>query len=177
MKNVNQIKFGIKANGLTGEDFRRKLQSQCLGFGRELIQDMVVETEIAEPDFNQLLIFLAHFTEIFITAEMYRFDSGFAESVQSVVFAMTDDHNTNICKWRDKLFGGKPQPESEVETGATSPTDGDLKSLAEQLSDLLHNPLLPRRLKGVIDDELLEFPDMHTPEIILLNLEKLNGQK
>lgn len=122
MKNVNQIKKGIKANGLTGEAFTDELESQCLTFGRELITNMVVETEIREPNYQDLLLFLAHLTEIYITAEQDNFSSGFAESMQASVFSMTNPYVDSFCAWRRETFNDKDF-ENGIETGAAYPTD------------------------------------------------------
>lgn len=288
MKNLKQIEDGIKANGLTGREFVTELQSQCLTFGRELIADMVVETECAEPDFTNMLIFLAHFTDIFMTAERHKFGSGFAEDMQGEVFAITDKRNDSYLEWRRTLFGDEdrttkndtPVVESGIETGFDYPTketaeynerenqtlgeisrqlemafqsdetgegvkaclktiiyeasneaglplsdmtliraafpniikalpkdygrgiyhsihsilrfdttafqefydqrldeQPTLRKLAEQIADVMHNPLLPARIYNALGDEIIHIEDAHTPEIILENLKKLSAEE
>lgn len=54
----------------------------------------------------------------------------------------------------------------------------NLETLAKQISDIMHNPLLPEKIHTFIDEQLSTISgNIHTPENVLYNLEQLRSKK
>jgi len=183
MKNLQQIENNLKAQGLAGDQFRWAFQEQALLFGKLMVDDIICGYNDTGFTYEDALVCLAHISEIFVQANFHKFDSDFAEHFQTIIFNSTPEKTQAEIKWNKKLFGDKDL-ENGVETGAAYPTDEsekpNLQTVADQLSDLMKNPLLPEKLYNVIANEINDIPDVpdiHTPEIVLHNLEILSGGK
>lgn len=55
-------------------------------------------------------------------------------------------------------------------------SEADTETLAVAFSAMMHNDNLPARIYNIIGDELAHVEDIHTPEIVLYNLQKMNAE-
>jgi len=71
-----------------------------------------------------------------------------------------------------KRFGGR-----DSEPDVLDLSDSSIEDLAQKLSDIMHNPNLPKEIQDCLEDNLnVNHIDFYSPENILGNLKQLNSE-
>ncbi len=90
----------------------------------------------------------------------------------SLVYSVEDE-----LRQYEKRFDGRA---SELDGSPSEPevldvSDSSIEDLAQKLSDIMHNPYLPKEIQECLEENLsFNYIDFHTPENILGNLKELN---
>jgi hypothetical protein len=102
-----------------------------------------------------------------------------ANGLQDYLFRWTKEYGNSVDAWKDSvLYGTKykdaPGDENLGQKIAQGSEDGDLRSLASQISSMMRNDAMPTQLFNVMADEFSHTPrDWRTPENILGNLKEM----
>ncbi len=159
-KYINQIAQQVEL-AMKSKKTPKKVKA-CL---YSVVLEASIESGLTLGDFNLVRVALPNI----IDALGEDYGKGYLHSISAILRYDTDA----VQEFYDKNLDRKD---------STSPLysetkDADTETLAVVLSALMHNDNLPIRLYNLIGDEINQVEDIHTPEVVLLNLQRLNAEE
>ena len=175
MKNIAQIEIEIKEKGFTGHDAAIEAQKVITEQATEALSYVINSPFMADVKYQDIAELLAQVIDIFMPRPFDINTSAIAEDLLHYIFTYTDLHNNNYCKWLANNFVDlEEMSEQVIGENSDATRDGDLRSLASQISSVMKNDAMPTQLFNVMADELSDTPrDWRSPESVLFNLKEM----
>ncbi len=180
-----------KEKGVTGHDAAIEAQKVITEQAIEALSYVINLTFMADVKYQDIAELLAHVIDIFMPRKFDINPSAIAEDLLHYIFTYTDLHNHNYHKWLannfvdlEEMSDVSSSPEAQTQTeqpkaknigeNSDEESDGDLRSLASQISSVMKNDAMPTQLFNVMADEFSHTPkDWRTPESVLFNLKEM----